>query len=63
MLFNLAIVLENQGLHDEAMEKYRDCLALHPGYFYARSNLARLLGLGQLLRCYVILSSLMRPQR
>jgi tetratricopeptide (TPR) repeat protein len=43
MLFNLAVVLQNQGLNAQAMEKYRACLKLHPGYFYARANLARLL--------------------
>jgi len=49
MLFNLAVVLENQGHTDQAEAKYRACLELHPGYFYARSNLARLLyGRGQL---------------
>jgi tetratricopeptide (TPR) repeat protein len=43
LLFNLAVVLENQGRFDEAMENYRACLALHPGYYVARANLARLL--------------------
>lgn len=43
MLFNIAVVLENQGAIKQAEEKYRACLKLHPGYFYARSNLARLL--------------------
>ena len=43
MLYNLAIVLENQGLVDQAMEKYRACVALQPNYYLARSNLARLL--------------------
>ena len=43
LLYNLAVVLENQGRFDEAMEKYRACVALDPGYFVARYNLGRLL--------------------
>ena len=43
LLFNLAVVLENQGRIDEAMDNYRACLALHPDYYVARANLARLL--------------------
>jgi Flp pilus assembly protein TadD len=43
LLFNLAVVLENQGLHEQAMEKYRACLALDPRYHVARANLGRLL--------------------
>ncbi|GAG27558.1 unnamed protein product, partial [marine sediment metagenome] len=43
MLFNLAVVLENQGLIDEAMEKYRACLRLEPRHAVARTNLALLL--------------------
>lgn len=43
LLFNLAVVLENQGLDDQAMEKYRACLALDPRYHVARANLGRLL--------------------
>ena len=42
-LFNLAYVLENQGLGDQAMDKYRACLKLDPDYTQARSNLAYLL--------------------
>lgn len=43
LLFNLAVVLENQGLFERAMEKYEACLELHPSYYLARENLARLL--------------------
>ena len=43
LLFNLALVLENQGRFHEAMENYRACVALDPGYYVARTNLARLL--------------------
>ncbi len=43
LLFNLAVVLENQGRIDDAMDNYRACLALHPAYYVARANLARLL--------------------
>lgn len=42
-LFNLAVVLEKQGLDDQAIEKYRACLALDPNYFVAHFNLGRLL--------------------
>jgi len=42
-LFNLAVVLEKQGLDDQALQKYRACLALDPGYFVAHFNLGRLL--------------------
>jgi len=42
-LFNLAIVLGNQGLVEQAIEKYRACLELSPTYHVARSNLARML--------------------
>jgi tetratricopeptide (TPR) repeat protein len=42
-LFNVAVVLEKQGLDEQAMEKYRACLALDPGYDAARFNLGRLL--------------------
>ena len=45
LLFNLAVVLENQGRYDDAMERYRRCLELNPGYYVARANLARLLHL------------------
>jgi tetratricopeptide (TPR) repeat protein len=48
-LFNLAIVLGNQGLVEEAIEKYRACIALDPVHLMARSNMGRLLvGLGRL---------------
>lgn len=42
-LFNLAIVLGNQGLVEEAIEKYRACIELDPAHLMARSNLGRLL--------------------
>ncbi|NIQ84675.1 MAG: tetratricopeptide repeat protein, partial [Acidobacteria bacterium] len=45
LLFNLAVVLENQGRYEDAMQRYRRCLELNPGYFVARANLARLLNL------------------
>jgi len=45
LLFNLAVVLENQGRYEDAMERYRRCLELNPGYYVARANLARLLRL------------------
>ena len=45
LLFNLAVVLENQGRFEEAMERYRRCVELDPGYFVARTNLGRLLRL------------------
>ena len=45
LLFNLAVVLENQGRYEEAIERYRRCLELSPGYFVARANLARILHL------------------
>ena len=45
LLYNQALVLENQGLLDEAIRKNRDCLALTPDNVMARHNLARLLGL------------------
>ena len=43
MLFNLGVVLENQGLAEEAIEKYRACLRLDPSHPAARYNVARLL--------------------
>jgi Flp pilus assembly protein TadD len=43
MLFNLAVVLENQGSVDEAVQKYRDCLRLEPRHAVARTNLGLLL--------------------
>jgi tetratricopeptide (TPR) repeat protein len=42
-LYNLAVVLENQGRFEQAMEKYRECVALDPNYHVARYNLGRLL--------------------
>jgi len=42
-LFNLAVVLEKQGLDEQAIQKYRACLALDPRYFVAQFNLGRLL--------------------
>jgi len=33
LLYNLGVVLENQGLSDEAMEKYRACRDLGPSHF------------------------------
>ncbi len=45
LLFNLGVVLENQGLRARAMEQYRACLDLSPTYTAARNNLARLLAL------------------
>jgi tetratricopeptide (TPR) repeat protein len=42
-LFNLGVVLEHQGLVDQAIEKYRACLELNPAYHVARANMARLL--------------------
>jgi tetratricopeptide (TPR) repeat protein len=43
LLYNLAVVLENQDRVDEAIEKYRACLARDPSYLMARYNLALLL--------------------
>ncbi len=43
MLYNLAVVLEHQGLIDQSIEKYRACLEMRPSYWLARENLARLL--------------------
>ena len=43
LLYNQAYVLEHQGLTDQAIAKYRDCLALSPGYYIAAFNLGRLL--------------------
>jgi tetratricopeptide (TPR) repeat protein len=42
-LFNLAVVLEHQGLPEQAIAKLRECLALAPEYTGARNNLAWLL--------------------
>lgn len=43
LLYNLAVVLENQGLEDQAIQRYLQCLELDPGYYVARANLGRLL--------------------
>ena len=45
LLFNLAVVLENQGATAEAMAKYRECITLNPNHIVGRSNLGRLLNL------------------
>jgi len=42
-LFNLAVVLEKQGLVEQAIEKYRACVRIDPGYYVAYFNLGRLL--------------------
>ncbi len=41
-LFNLAVVLEKQGLTDQAIQKYRACVSLDPNYYVAYFNLGRL---------------------
>lgn len=43
LLYNQAYVLEHQGMVDQAIEKYRACLELAPGYYIAAFNLGRLL--------------------
>ena len=44
LLYNLAVVLENQGLADEAIEKYRECRDLGPSHFVeATCSIGRLL--------------------
>lgn len=43
LLFNLGVVLENQGHFERAMEEYRACLDRDPTYTAARYNLGRLL--------------------
>jgi tetratricopeptide (TPR) repeat protein len=43
LLFNLGVVLENQGRVDEAMVSYRNCLRIDGSHYIARVNLARLL--------------------
>lgn len=43
LLYNLGIVLENRGLADEAMARFRACLAKDPTYVAAAYNLGRLL--------------------
>ncbi|NIL99679.1 MAG: tetratricopeptide repeat protein [Acidobacteria bacterium] len=45
LLFNLAVVLENQGRYEDAIDRYRRCLELTPEYYVARANMARLLHL------------------
>ena len=45
LLYNMGVVLEHQGLSDQAMEKYRACLTLDPSYDAAAFNLGRLLDL------------------
>ena len=45
LLFNLAVVLENQGRYPDAITQYRRCLELNPAYYVARANLARVLHL------------------
>ena len=42
-LFNIAVVLEKQGHNEQAMDKYRACLALDPRFHGARFNLGRAL--------------------
>ncbi len=49
LMFNLGVVLENQGRLDQAVDAYRSCLARDPRYLAARDNLGRILLLrGQL---------------
>lgn len=43
LLFNLAVVLKNQGHTDRAIEKYHEALVLAPDHFPARCNLGWLL--------------------
>jgi Flp pilus assembly protein TadD len=43
LLFNLGVVLENQGRFEEAMVSYRNCLQSDDTHYIARANLARLL--------------------
>lgn len=43
LLFNLAVVLKNQGQLDRAIEKYRQLLTIEPAHFPARCNLGWLL--------------------
>ena len=42
-LYSQGLVLEQHGLVEQGMDKYRACLELEPGYFPAAYNLARLL--------------------
>jgi tetratricopeptide (TPR) repeat protein len=42
-LFNMAVVLEHQGLPERAMDAYRRCLAANPSHIMAAYNLGRLL--------------------
>jgi tetratricopeptide (TPR) repeat protein len=44
LLYNLGVILENQGLQDEALEKYRACRDLGPTHFVeATCSIGRLL--------------------
>lgn len=43
LLYNTGVILEHQGQHDRAIEKYREALAIYAGNFGAAVNLARLL--------------------
>jgi tetratricopeptide (TPR) repeat protein len=42
LLFNLAVLLEDAGREDEAVQVYRDALSADPGFADAHFNLARL---------------------
>ena len=44
LLYNQALVLENQGLLEQAIRKNLECLQLAPNNYMARHNLARLYG-------------------
>lgn len=44
LLYNMAVILENQGHIDQAIEKYRECRDLDPGHFVEASA-----GIGRLL--------------
>ena len=50
LLFNLGVVLENQGRFEEAMVSYRNCLRIDGNHYIARANLARLLNRAGRLR-------------
>jgi tetratricopeptide (TPR) repeat protein len=39
LLFNLGVVLLNQGLNEQALEKFREAVALDPGYWGAWLNI------------------------
>jgi len=43
LLFNLGVVLENQGRFGDAIRAYRDCLELDSAHYVSRVNLGRLL--------------------